>query len=175
MPDRLPTIALCGDSRSGKDCAGAFIGQITSLRYVGSLSWIGRKVAMEALGISTDEEYQATRHQRRMELKDFFDLYRKDDPTRLVRDSLALGEIVVGIRDKVELEAARDERLIDHFIWIENPYVQPDPTVTYTADACDLSIRNNSSLAAFYVELMYWARLYLPQRYHPLNPCPGRT
>jgi hypothetical protein len=144
----LPNIALCGYSRAGKDSAGKYIASITPLRYTGSLSWAGKGIVAKALGICEMEAWE-TRHQRRMEWKRILDDYRRSpgedgviDHARLIKMSLALGEIVVGIRDGLELKAAKEQGLFAKVFWISMPGNEPDPTVTYTLEDCDLVVYN---------------------------------
>ncbi len=157
----MKTIAICGPGSAGKDCAGEYLGHITMLRYVGALSWVGRHAAMRHFGVLTEMAYQSFRHEYRMELKDFFNAYRRDDPARLIRDSLALGEIVVGIREKVEIEAARQQKLINHYLWIDNPFVPPDPTLSYGPELCDDVITNEGLLCELHRKLTQWAKFCL--------------
>lgn len=76
----------------------------------------------------------------------------------IIRESLAQGELCVGIRDVVELKAARAEKLFTHVLWIERPGVPPDPTVTYAKDDCDLVLQNDGSLDDFHRKLDDWVR-----------------
>lgn len=151
-----PRIALCGMGRAGKDTAGEYLGRITELRYVGSLSQILCPLIAEEQGV-TPEEAWANRHAQRVFWYEWANEYRKHDPARLIKESLSKGEIVVGVRDRRELFAARDEGLLDQVVWIERPGVPVDPTVTYTQADCDVTIYNTSDLAALYAKLQRWA------------------
>ncbi len=155
----LPTIAFCGYGRAGKDTAGEFLGRVTPLRYIGSLSWVGKSIVAKALGICEMTAWE-TRHQRRMEWYTILNEYRKDDPTRLIRDSLALGEIVVGVRDKAELLAAKRQGLLTHTVWIDKPGVEIDPTTTYKPEDCDCVISNHTAIEEFHGRLLDWCRKF---------------
>ncbi len=145
MTGKLPTVAFCGWGRAGKDTAGKFLGRVSPLRYIGSLSWVGKAEVARRLGLCEQEAWE-TRHDRRQ------DWYR-------IRDSLALGEIVVGVRDAAELAAARSAGLITHAVWVHKPDVPKDPTTTYGPGDCDLTIRNDSTVDDFHGKLLDWFRI----------------
>lgn len=137
------TVAVCGYSRAGKDEFAYQLSQVSILGYVGSLSWIALPHVSRALNLPEQRAWE-TRHERREEWKAILDDYRKDDPTRLIRDSLARGPIVVGIRDRVELEAAKG--LLTRTVWVHRPGGLVDPTVTYEAKDCDERIVNDEDI-----------------------------
>lgn len=148
MADRLPTIAFCGYGRAGKDTAGKILWRKTPLKYSGSLSWAGLPYMSDRLGLCPQDAWES-RHERREEWKRMLDEFRADDATKLIRMSLALGQIVVGIRAKEELEAARAAGLLDAVVWVHRAGTPPDGTVTYTWRDCDLVLFNNGSVPAF--------------------------
>lgn len=145
---KLPTVALCGYGRAGKDTAGKVLWRKTPLRYTGSLSWAGLPYMAECLGLCPQEAWD-TRHQRREEWKRRLDEFRADDATRLIRMSLAIGQIVVGIRAKEELQAARAAGILDHVVWVHREGAEVDTTVTYSWRDCDTVLFNNRGLEEF--------------------------
>lgn len=148
----VPTIAICGYGRAGKDTAAEWFRDHSILEFCGGCSWTGLPYVAKRLCISEEEAWN-TRHHRRMEWYEILNEYRKDDPTRLIKDVLKHSEIICGIRDKKELISGQEENLIDLTIWIENNRVDVDPTVTYSVDDCDLIIRNCGTLEDFYKKL----------------------
>lgn len=152
----LPGVAVCGHGRAGKDTAGKFLASVTPLRYVGSLSWVGKGVVAAKLGLCEQEAWD-TRHTRRREWYEILNEYRRERPARLIEDSLALGELVVGVRDGAELKAALSAGLVAHAVWVENPGVPPDPTTTYGPGDCTAVVRNDSTVEAFHGRLREWA------------------
>jgi len=140
---RLPRLAILGYGRAGKDEAGRWLGEHTDLRYAGSTSQVVCPLIAKDLGISEQEAWD-TRHQNRIYWKDWCNNYGADDPAKLARYCLYRGDIVVGLRDKVELAAIKAEGLIDLYIWIDHN-VPVDPTVTFTVDDCDIVIRNHGT------------------------------
>lgn len=168
----LPRIALCGYGRAGKDTAGAYLGEVTALKYTGSLSQIFLPLIAKELGISEEAAWEA-RHSNRAYWKEFGDKYRANDSARLIRESLKLGGLVVGVRDKRELLAAKDEGLLDLIIWIHRE-VPTDPTVTYQPSDCDIIVHNTADLDTFYERLrrlMHFAGIPVRQAAADLCAC----
>lgn len=164
-------MAVVGPGRSGKDTAADFLGQLTTLRYVGSTSWIGLDYMAGRLGVCSMTAWE-TRHAHRARWKQYLDEYRADDPTKLVRLSLEKGDIVCGIRDRSELDSSRQHGLLRHVVWIARD-VPPDPTVTFTAQDCDWVIRNDGDLDTFRARVAYWAGVVrLPLRTHAVETVP---
>lgn len=139
-----PKIAILGFGRAGKDTAGEIIGKMSPLRYVGSTSQVVCPMIAKDLGL-TPEAAWADRHNNRMYWWRWCNEYRKDDPTKIARASLATGDLVVGLRDAIELEACKAAKLFDLILWI-NRDVPVDPTVTFRREDCDVVIDNNDDL-----------------------------
>lgn len=153
MTKRNLKIAILGLGRVGKDTAGAYIGNHSSLRYMGSTSNIICPIIAKHLGISEKEAW-TTRHDgdNRMFWYNFCNEYRRDDPTKLARISLEVSDMVVGLRDKREFDACKEAGLFDLTIWI-NRDVAPDPTVTFRREDCDVIIDNTGSFEQYYHKL----------------------
>jgi hypothetical protein len=154
MRKSVPTVALLGWGRAGKDEAGIWLGKNTALRYVGSSSNVACPMIAAELGI-TEEEAWNTRHQNRAFWKDWADKYRGDDGSKLCRAILEKGDIVVGLRDKFELDCCKREGLLDIIVWIDRPVPQ-DFTVTFSVDDCDIVIRNHGTIEEFHQKLQRW-------------------
>jgi hypothetical protein len=143
---RHKVVAFCGYGRAGKDESAKILARLTGLRYGGSLSWAGLPHMAQVLGLCPQEAWD-TRHTRREEWKAHLDFYRKDDPSRLVRDLLGYADIVVGVRAGIELHHARHvDKLIDHAVWVHRPGTPADTTVTYTESDCDEVLVNAGNL-----------------------------
>jgi hypothetical protein len=136
-----PTIAFCGHGRAGKDTAGRILWRKTPLVYSGSLSWAGLPYMAKVLNMCEQDAWDS-RHTHRQRWKSELDRFRMDDPTRLIRMSLEKGNIVVGIRAKEELVAAKNLGLLDFAVWVHRAGVPEDPTVTYTWRDCDITLFN---------------------------------
>jgi len=142
----MKSLLIVGWGRAGKDASGEYLGLISKLRYAGSTSWAGKEYVAEKLGIHPMVAWE-TRHQRRQEWKDLLDEYRRENgASSLMKKCLYDGEIVVGIRDKTEIIAARYDCLFSKILWVDRPGTPPDPTVTFTRDDCDDVIHNNGDL-----------------------------
>jgi hypothetical protein len=107
----------------------------------------------KALGIHPQLAWEH-RHEHRDFWYNFCNELRKDDPCFLIRRVLAEGDMVVGIRDIVELEGLKREKLVDAIIWVDAngrvDYV--DPTVTFTIIDCDYLLPNWGSKEDLKVE-----------------------
>ena len=139
-------IAFCGHGRSGKDTAAFAFSRITGLKYAGSMSWINKSVVAQALDLPEQTAWE-TRHQRRMDWYNILNEYRKADPARLIRESMSFGQVISGIRDFSELQAATAEGLIKFSVWVHRPGIENDPTVTYTSSDCTHVLANDGDLS----------------------------
>jgi hypothetical protein len=156
-PESMKKIALLGYGRAGKDTAGGWFGLFTPLLYVGSTSRVVCPMIAAEMGLSVEEAWK-TRHQYRQFWYNWCNEYRKDDPTKIARACLVQGDIVVGLRDKVELEACKAAGLFDLVVWVHSDKVPYDSTVTFTKDDCDVIIENNGNYKQFYDRLMHLCR-----------------
>jgi hypothetical protein len=155
MRNGLPILAIVGHGRAGKDTVAEWLRDNTILRFKGGCSFTGCQYVADKLGSSWHEAWR-TRHERRMEWYHILNEYRKDDPTRLVRDCLEHSDIVCGLRDREELLGAKAKKLFDLVIWVDRP-VPIDPTVTFTVDDADLIIRNYTKFEDLYERLTHLA------------------
>jgi hypothetical protein len=122
------------------------------MEYPGSCSTLVLPVIAHTLQMSEAQAW-AERHDHRQFWIDWCHAFRNPDYTKLVRMVLGSGDVVAGIRGRLEFEAAHREALIDLSVWIDNPRAPADPTVEYGKDDCDLVISNGGSLREFYAKL----------------------
>lgn len=158
MSGKLPTVMFGGYGRAGKDTAGKFLGRVSPLRYVGSTSWWAKGIVARELGVCEQEAWD-TRHQNRQAWKDILNRHRAGDPTNLIRLSLTHGEIVVGVRELYEITAGREQGLLTHVVWIDNPGVPVDFTTGYGPGDCDLVISNDGTIDEFHGRLLDWFKV----------------
>jgi hypothetical protein len=145
----LPRWAICGAGRAGKDHAALYIAARTPMRFVGSTSWYLLPYMADALSLSLEEAW-ARRHEQRDAWYRKGRELRARDPLTLLRSSLAENDLVVGCRDREEIQAARASGLLDLVIWIDpGGRVPMDPTLTYGAELADIVIQNWDDVGAF--------------------------
>lgn len=148
---KYPVVALLGHGRCGKDLGALWAADNYAIEYSGSVSEFVAPLIAHAVDQDEDEVYHA-RHANRMFWKEFCNELRRHDPTFLVKMCLAEGDMVAGIRAATELEACLYD-VFDLAVWVDNPRVDNDPTLEFTMDDCDISVRNASS------KLDYFGRL----------------
>lgn len=148
----MKKLLIVGMGRSGKDTALDYLASITTLRNAGTTSKYLTKYVARELGVSEEKAY-AERHQNRQFWKDLGDSIRQGDPTLLIREALAEGDMTGGVRDVIEIAGAREEKLFDLIIWVQNDRVPVDPTVTFGPEHCDVIVQNNGALQEFYEKL----------------------
>jgi hypothetical protein len=145
-------IALCGPGRAGKDEAADWLNLNTRLRYTGSCSSVIAPVAAARLGLSVKEAFRR-RHEDRDLWRKLGDEMRAADPAKLARETLRKGDICVGIRSLVEIEAVLRQRLVTIAVWIDRPGIPVDPTLEYDAQMCHVVLSNHGDLPAFHERL----------------------
>ncbi len=150
-------ILVVGHGGAGKDTACAYLAGVTHLRFAGSTSRYLAKDVAARLGVSEEQAYR-TRHRDRNLWHRVGNEVRRQDPGRLVRESLANAEIVAGVRGREEVLACRREGLVDLIVWIDNNRVPRDSTVTFGPEDCDLVVPNHGSLEEFHRRLLRLAR-----------------
>lgn len=153
-----PKICIGGWGRSGKDEAARTLHGIGPFRFCGSTSWQALPFMAAKLGVPAQIAWDE-RHNNRQFWKDYCDWLRRDDPAFLIKLALEAGNIVSGIRDKVEIEAAIRENMFDAVLWISRPGIPEDPTFTWGPnDYPDCHVLfNNGTLEQFQTAVKVWA------------------
>lgn len=146
----LPRIAISGPGRSGKDEAAEYLKR-HGFRYSESTSCVITREIARQTGLSF-EECHAKRHEHRGRWYHVGNQLREKDPAHLVREVLKTGNVVVGVRDGIEMRAAREKGLVDLVVWIDRD-VPPDPTLTYGTELADIIIPNHEGLPEFHARL----------------------
>jgi hypothetical protein len=148
----LPAIGVCGHGRAGKDTSAEYICARLGAKYPNSASWQMLPMVAHMVGIDRQAAWD-TRHQHREFWINACHALRSYDYSMLVRMCLGAGDIAVGIRGRLELEACLREGVLDFALWVDNPRVQPDVTVEYGMADCDFTIVNSGSLMSLYGRL----------------------
>lgn len=159
-------IAIVGHGRHGKDLAAEILSQITYLRYGGSASWAALPFIANWLNIHPQMAWE-NRHKHRNYWYEACNFLRKDDPCFLIKRVLRDGDMVVGIRDKVEIQALKESKLVKEIIWVDASKRVPekDPTVNFTAEDCTMVLDNNSGIDSLYLKVYCLAQhIGLPLR-----------
>lgn len=141
-----------GPGRSGKDTASDYIQAHTSLRYSGTTSTIISRRIAEERGV-TFEEAHAVRHAERDLWRAKGDEMRAHDPAALARVVLREGDILTGVRARCEMQAVRDEGLVDLVLWIDRPGIPEDPTQEFGPELCDAIVPNWWGIPEFHGRL----------------------
>ena len=152
-------IAICGPGRCGKDTAAHWLKANTSLRYSRSTSEVIVPHVAKKLGLSVEETYRKRHEFRQLMFETGIEL-RQNDPAFLARTVLAEGDICNGVRDRREMQAVLDEQLVDLAIWIDRPWLPPDPTMGYGLEMCDIIIPNCWGLVDFIPRIARLARTW---------------
>lgn len=161
-------LAIVGYGRHGKDFVGEIISKFTYLKYGGSCSWHALPYIAEELGIHPQIAWEQ-RHDHRNFWYEYCNYLRRDDPSFLIKKVLAAGDLVVGVRDKVELHDMQKHQLVLSTIWVDAApritYV--DPTVTFTKADANIVLQNRNDKEALYFSVYCLCKsLDLPMR-HP--------
>lgn len=91
----MKTILFVGMGRAGKDTACEHLASVTTLRNAGTTSKYLTKYVAAELGVPPEQAY-AERHQNRETWKRIGDETRASDPTKLIKEAFANGEISGG-------------------------------------------------------------------------------
>lgn len=161
---------VIGHARHGKDtvarmiCGWALTHTDDELKFVSSSLFCAERVVipyLEKRGILYESVQQCydDRHNWRGFWYDAICEYCKDDPARVVRELLAENDIYVGLRQRAEFFAARNLRLFDHVIWVEDPrkLLEPSNSMNLEPWMADFHIVNSGDfdyLAARVAEVM---------------------
>lgn len=132
---------IVGHGRCGKDTMGEWLGRHSTLKYGGTTSLYLCPYVAAKQGLTPEEAYPI-RHQHRQLWFDTGNELRNNDPGCLIRDALANGPVIAGVRDAVEITYACQERSVDHIVWVERD-VEPDPTLKFDLPFIVQAIRDS--------------------------------
>ena len=145
----VPVVAFLGMGRAGKDTAAEYFCHRTGLTYAGSASSMVLPIIADSIGIDPETAWNE-RHSYRQFWIEWCHAFRHDDPAMLVKMCLGSGDVVVGVRGKLELFCVQKQNLIDYSLWVDNPRVPVDPTVEFAVADCDFSIPNYGGVTDLY-------------------------
>ncbi len=155
-------LGISSPGRSGKDEAAEYLAKFTPLRYIGGTSWFARHYMLGYMTADGHDYADAgqcwdDRHEHRQTWADAIALYNQDDPIRLYRDCMKEQDILTGVRWLNEFQACKAANLVDLWVWIERPGIEPDPTCQIRAEDCDITILNTGTLEEYRARLRRFA------------------
>lgn len=153
---KIPTLAILGMGRAGKDTAGEFLSEKFLPSKPRSSSLNALPLVAHMIGLPPEVAY-AERHQHREFWIEACNALRKDDLTRLARWCLGACDVAIGLRGKEEFAAVMKTGVCDLSVWVERD-VPADPTVEFRREDCVVVIENTSTLERFHEKLMAFGK-----------------
>lgn len=146
---KKPKLMLLGYGRHGKDSVAEILTHY-GFTYMSSSWAAAENVVFPVLGpkygYETVEDCFEDRHNHRREWFDLITEFNTPDKARLPRIIYSQVDIYVGIRNRDEFLAAREEGLFDYAIWVDASKrlpVESTESCTVTPDDADIVIDNN--------------------------------
>lgn len=151
-------IAIVGPGRNGKDTVATAITRLTRLQYNGTCSLAAAELVYktfvaekQATGEGTTFSFRQF-YNNRHDFRDYFfhclNAFRDYEPLVVPALALQSSDLLVGVRSKRELEAARP--YISKCVWVSKTGEIVDNTLEFTIDDCkymfgdDFDILNNN-------------------------------
>lgn len=157
----LPRLAVCGPSQCGKDAAAMFLARHFGFRFVGSSSkYLLDIMASDKRDGRDREQLAALRDtpEGRRELYEYGCALRRESPGSLVMLAAAENDLLVGFRDRSEIEFMQRYGVVDLTLWVDRP-VAPDATLEYGSEVADVIVPNRHSLPELHARLHLLGRL----------------
>ena len=152
-------IFICGYARHGKDYMAEVLRNLYGFKFDSSSMFAMKMVVREGLAVrhglkySSEAECYADRVNHRSKWFDLICEFNKEDPARLARLMFKENNIYVGIRNIIELNAAKAAGLADLVIWVDATErigtIESKESNTITAEDCDFIITNNGTKEEF--------------------------
>lgn len=158
LPVGPSNILIVGHGRGGKDTAADFLHGHGELRCAGSSSWFALPFISAALNRPPQKCWEE-RHNNRVFWFEFCNALRANDPLFLMRRALQSGNVVTGLRDRVEMDAAKSSGMFQSIVWVDRPGTPVDPTVKFTQEDCTDVIHNDGTLEEFREKVLGWAQV----------------
>ena len=167
-----PKILVIGYSRHGKDTVSGMLSELYGLTFCSSSEFCANHVISTGINegwtpklralqgkYSNAAECFADRHNHRNVWYETIRDYNRQDPTTLGREIFADYDIYCGLRNKAELHALKNARVVDLIIWVDaSDRLPPESSESCTVEPwmADFIIDNNGSEAdlAFNVRLL---------------------
>jgi hypothetical protein len=142
---------IIGHGRHGKDTVADYMCDKFKLTASSSSLFAAEKVVYPDMSedYKNADECFEDRHNHRKRWFDLISAYNTPDGTRLAREMMETHDIYVGMRNKRELDACREQKMFDVVVWVDASKRHPPESVdscTVTAQDADVVIDNNGSL-----------------------------
>ncbi len=155
---KIPVLAFLGYGRHGKDTAAEWWCKVAGTTYNSSASRAVLPI-VATMAEDTPEHAWEVRHDN----KDFWieacHAIRRRELTLIVKLTLAVGDVLVGIRCGKELFEAKRLEMIDYSLWLKRPTIGRDKTVEFGEEDCDAVLLNNASKDLLYTRVERLHRL----------------
>jgi dephospho-CoA kinase len=145
-------ICVLGYTESGKSTAAKLLADYLGTRYADSSDQLIEELA-NSLGIAPDHIRQ-NKASYREQLFTFGRARQKKDPLWPQSVQLRFADIITGLRNPNELEAARKHKLYDIIIWIGRPGVVAGPTDKLQPSDADVVINNDGTVDDLRIKLL---------------------
>lgn len=145
-------LMVIGYARHGKDTVCEIIHRRYGLTFQSSSRACAELFIFNRLkdqfNYSTVDECYDDRHNHRQLWYDLIVEYNAQDATRLGRHIFQHWDMYCGIRNVVEFEALKKNRVFDWSVWVTRAGYPPEPTNSNTlrAELADFTIHNDSTL-----------------------------
>lgn len=114
-----PKIFIIGHKRHGKDTVANMLNE-RGFKFVSSTDYVARHIVYPKLKhvYESVEDCIADRDGFRKLWYLYINEYVENDLTKLTKEIFKVSDLRVGVRNSVELEAAKQAKLVDYVIWV---------------------------------------------------------
>jgi dephospho-CoA kinase len=154
-------ILVIGHARHGKDTVCEILQQEYNFRFESSSNFCARKFIFELLkpkyGYFTYEECFNDRHNHRAEWFDLIHGYCNPDLARLGREIFAENDIYCGLRNRLEFDALRNEKVFDYAVWVDRSQhlpLEPADSMNLSREMADIILDNNKDLDYLHAQVI---------------------
>lgn len=137
-------IVVLGYTESGKTTVADMIAETRGVSYINTSDVLIDDFAAHK-GIDGDE-IRRDKDRWREDLFNFGRSRQASDPLYLIREPLKDADIITGLRNPNELDAAKKAKLVDLIIWVDRPGCNAGTTDKLNRDDADIVINNNAGL-----------------------------
>lgn len=164
-------ICVIGHAGCGKDTVCELLRDMWGLRFVSATDMMIERIIYPCLGpiySNQESDKPASQHLVINDLRKnkddwrtlWFELtrfYNRHDPARHIRNVMEVSDICCGVRDRKELDAAKEDGMFDLVVWVDaSDRVEDEPTssITVSAGDADFVLNNNGTEVALVDEVI---------------------